>query len=370
MTAPRVRNGLEPGRNDACPCGSGRKHKQCCEAADIAVAARARQADAHYRRGIALERGGRVNDAVAAYRSAVATCEVPEALSRLGHIFLGLRRFDEAAAAFRAAALADPENPERRMDLVRSFLAENREAEAEAEARRVLAMDPRNADAHWLLGRMLSDTGRFEEAAEALERSTTLNPDQGVVFYELARAKTITEADRPLIRRMLGAARALARPGQPVEQVAMLQLALAKAFDDLKDFESAMRHIAAANRLKKGMAGLDRVALANQVDRLISRFSPSFIASTAAFDNPSERPILIVGPAPLGHHPGGADSLQPRSGRSRRRNAVLADAGTGLRPNGRSAGYSRPRSSHDVRVFGCAQRGVAGRGSGHRQEPF
>lgn len=26
-----VRNVVKPGRNDTCPCGSGRKYKKCCE---------------------------------------------------------------------------------------------------------------------------------------------------------------------------------------------------------------------------------------------------------------------------------------------------------------------------------------------------
>jgi tetratricopeptide (TPR) repeat protein len=295
MSTGGPQNGREPGRNDPCPCGSGRKYKQCCQEAAAAGAAQARQVDEQYRRGMAFERAGRVKDAVAAYRSAIAIGEAPLACSRLGHIFQGLRRFEDAAKAFRAAAASDPDSPERRMDLVRSLLAEKREAEAQVEVRRVVAMDPRNADAHWMLGRMLSDSGRFAEADDALERSATLNPDQGVVYYDLTRARTITEADRPLIRRMQAAARALERPGQSVEQAAMLQLALAKAFDDLRDFESAMRHIAAANRLKKAMGVLDRAALASRTDRLIDRFTPSFIASMLPSGDPSARPILIVG---------------------------------------------------------------------------
>jgi hypothetical protein len=37
----------KPGRNDACPCGSGKKYKKCCQAADDvreAEAERARRA--------------------------------------------------------------------------------------------------------------------------------------------------------------------------------------------------------------------------------------------------------------------------------------------------------------------------------------
>ncbi|MGJ5819572.1 SEC-C metal-binding domain-containing protein [Paludibaculum fermentans] len=32
ITAPILREGPKVGRNDPCPCGSGRKHKKCCGA--------------------------------------------------------------------------------------------------------------------------------------------------------------------------------------------------------------------------------------------------------------------------------------------------------------------------------------------------
>ncbi|MGH6681278.1 MAG: SEC-C metal-binding domain-containing protein, partial [Bradyrhizobium sp.] len=38
------------GRNEPCPCGSGRKYKQCCLAKDEAAASAARAAQAPTRR--------------------------------------------------------------------------------------------------------------------------------------------------------------------------------------------------------------------------------------------------------------------------------------------------------------------------------
>ena len=40
MTSPTA---MPPGRNDPCPCGSGRKYKHCCLAKDEAAAAVARE---------------------------------------------------------------------------------------------------------------------------------------------------------------------------------------------------------------------------------------------------------------------------------------------------------------------------------------
>src|SRR5580658_4563830 len=119
--------GAPAGRNDPCPCGSGRKYKQCCADKDRAAVAERERLAASLRRGLALEREGHIAEALAAYR--LAADAVPEASSRLGHVLAGLGRWPEAIAAFRAAG-ADGTGTERRMDMVRALLFESREDEA------------------------------------------------------------------------------------------------------------------------------------------------------------------------------------------------------------------------------------------------
>jgi hypothetical protein len=46
----------KPGRNDPCPCGSGRKFKRCC---GHPVTARQKRAEARAKVGAALVRGGK-----------------------------------------------------------------------------------------------------------------------------------------------------------------------------------------------------------------------------------------------------------------------------------------------------------------------
>ena len=279
------------GRNAACPCGSGRKYKHCCAGKVAAGSFEDSLAEAEFRRGLGLERQGRADDALAAYRLAASLGGMPQAHSRAGHLLLTLGRGLAAAEAFRAAAAADPQNPERRMDLVRALTLEKKDAEAEAEVRAALAADPGNADGFWLLGRILADGGRFGEAREALESSIALHPGQGVVYYDLVRSFTVTETDRPLIGRMLAATRAPADTDQRVR----LQFALGKAFDDLGDHGAAMQHFARANSLRKTMAAFDRVGFAARIDGLIARFTPAFFAAHAGGGSPSETPLMVLG---------------------------------------------------------------------------
>jgi tetratricopeptide (TPR) repeat protein len=279
-----------PKRNDPCPCNSGRKYKHCCAKKDRADALQRDFAGAHFRRGVTLESGGRVDEAIEAYRMAAACGNAPEALSRLGHLFTERGLVSAARDAFRAAA-ATGETAERRLDLVRALMIEGAAGEAEAEARRAVSLDPRNGYGFWLLGRILAEAGRFAESRDALERSIQLEPQLGGAYYDLVRTGTLGEADRPLVNRMLKVSATLTQP----DQLIRLHLALGKAFDDLGEIGQAMLHFERASRIKETLGTFDRGAFARRIDRLIERFTPDFIAAHMERGDDSELPIMIVG---------------------------------------------------------------------------
>jgi tetratricopeptide (TPR) repeat protein len=279
-----------PGRNDPCHCGSGRKYKHCCALkASAAASFQSQFAATQLKRGLALEKNGRVEEALLAYELAAA--ESPEARSRLARALEGLGRIDEAIRHFRAAAGDAPTDPKRCMDLAMALVLEERVAEAEAQLRAVTAADPTNGEAHALLGRILAESGRFDAAAACFDVSLARQPAEAGVYYHLVRARRLTEADRPLLRRMLAAAPSVTRAEHKVK----LHLAIAKAFDDLGDYGEAMRQIGKANALRKKLSAFDRASLAGYVDALIALFTPQFLARHARNGDPSRRPVLIVG---------------------------------------------------------------------------
>ena len=276
-----------PGRNGPCGCGSGRKFKHCC-AGKGAASSQGSLALANCA-GVDCRARGSLRERIAAYR--VAAVERPEASSRLGHIFAGLGRRAEAIAAFQAAAGAAPRDPERRMDRARAFLLSGDEIAAEAELRSVLAADPRNGDAAWLRGRILTEWGRFDEASACYEQALAGGVDQAGAFYDLVRSRRLTEADRPLIQRMMATARKVTLADGRVK----VHLALAKAFDDLGDYASAMQHVIKASQVRKSLAAFDRAAMNHQVDSQIGRFTPAFLAARRPFGHHCRLPVLIVG---------------------------------------------------------------------------
>lgn len=280
-----------PGRNDPCPCGSGRKYKHCCAGKDQAIKQQDNVARAQYQRGLRLEKEGREAEAVDAYRFAAALSPaLPEANSRIGHLLLAKGRITEASIAFRAAA-GNSEVPERRLDLIRALMIEEKDAEAELQLRRFLEQDPKSGDGYWLLGRLMSEAGRFIGARAALERAIALDPANGAIYYDLVRTFTLTPADRPLVNRML----AQTHKRNPTDQRIRLHFGLGKAFDDLKDYGAAMLHFAEANRIKSTLGRLDRNAFVKRIDNVIERFTSDFIAAHVGQGSDSLLPVLVLG---------------------------------------------------------------------------
>jgi tetratricopeptide (TPR) repeat protein len=279
-----------PGRNDPCPCGSGRKYKHCCASKDRSLSLQNDFALDQYRQGLALETQGRDDEAIEAYRVAVAVGRAPEAMSRLGHLFAKRGLSGAASEAYRAAA-ANGEDADRRLDLVRALMIEGKAADAESEARRAVELDPRNAYGFWLLGRILTESGRFADARAALEQAIALDPTLGGAHYDLVRIGVVGQADRALIKRMLDVLPSLTGADQRIR----IHLALGKAFEDLAEFGPAMRHFEEANRIKEALGSFDRDAFERRIDGLIERFIPGFIAAHVARGDDSNLPIMIVG---------------------------------------------------------------------------
>jgi tetratricopeptide (TPR) repeat protein len=255
-----------------------------------AIALRADLGRAQFQLGVALQRQGREEEAIEALRAALALgAKSGEALSRLGDLLHSRGEVAEAAACYRRAA---DDSPTGRLNAAKALAVEERYEEAAAALRRLIALAPENATARWTLGFILSVQGRFEEALAQLERASALAPGAVGPFYNLIIAKRVTEQDRPLIARMT----AVLESGA-LSDVARMKLhyALGKAFDDLKDPATAIRHFDAANGIEKPLAGYDREQLTAWVELLTRRCTPSYFREHAALGADDETPVFVLG---------------------------------------------------------------------------
>jgi tetratricopeptide (TPR) repeat protein len=327
------------GRNDSCPCGSGRKYKRCCLAKDARSLSLAttretsppllrrlqqlllegqrhfkagkwaeaiplfgeivrldpNNPDPHHDLGLMWLFAGRPAEAVVSLERAVELRPgFDSALEHLAAALLQVGRERDALLTCHKLGREANDPIKRRFYLAQALTMEGKPEEAEKELRQLLAAAPQMARARALLGELLSNRGMFEEAGRHLAQAVEVYPP---AFQQLTQVKRMTDADRPLVDRM----RELA-DGPRLDVIPRLnvQFALGKAYDDLGDYAEAMRHYEEANRLRAMSVRLDRAALAAKYDRLIEGFTAEALRrARQALARPAspgdELPVFIVG---------------------------------------------------------------------------
>jgi Flp pilus assembly protein TadD len=262
-------------------------------ALERAVASDPRYADAYFRLGIALEKLGDINGGIVAYgRATKLLPSLAEAWFRAGALFYTLGHRDEAISCFRRAAATGDRNSFGRLGKARALLTEDRYQKAEQVLRETLVADPRNAMAYDLLGNLLTEFGRFDEARACFERAIAIAPLMAGSYYELVRCRPVTSHDAGLLQEMQAA---LAKPGLEAAQRLRVHLAIGKAAEDLGDYALAMQHFDAADAVRRGTAPFDSGAFSTEIDRLIDRCTPEWIARAPELGSRDATPVLIIG---------------------------------------------------------------------------
>jgi tetratricopeptide (TPR) repeat protein len=213
----------KPGRNDPCPCGSGKKYKQCCaqiesqqaqqktadsmlaEANQLTLLLReGRCAEAERRARAILERQPAHGPAwkglvvslqmqskdslPVARRAAEQLPGDPEVHYNLGTALLNVRRPDEALVSFRRALSLAPEYVPALSALGSTLHSLGRIAEAVTCYQHLLQRNPGYAEMHSNLGHALRQLGRPGEAAASCLRAIQLNPRLAEAHSNLGNA--------------------------------------------------------------------------------------------------------------------------------------------------------------------------------------
>jgi predicted O-linked N-acetylglucosamine transferase (SPINDLY family) len=214
----------QTGRNDPCPCGSGRKYKHCClgravSGAQTSTAPRSptpadlsqlvtlfqsrRYAELESRAHLLLQRfpnsgvvwkalgisfqvQGKFNDAVNALQKAAELLpNDAEAHYNLGNILKDLKQLNEAAASYRRALKITPNIDGGHNNLGNVLRDLGQLKEAAASYRRALAINPKSAGIHNNLGNVLRELGKFDDALESCHRALAISPDFADAHYNL-----------------------------------------------------------------------------------------------------------------------------------------------------------------------------------------
>ena len=204
------------GRNDPCPCGSGKKYKQCClrnapaavvkpaisvvaiiqAAIDSHQAGRLADAEAFYRQaigllsnkqdlatahnslGVVLKGLGKTDEAVRSFNKAISLKpDLFEAHGNLGNLLRAQGKLEEARASFQCAALLKPDLVEAHFNLAAIHSEQGRASEAIPHLQKIISTKPADANIHNLLGNAYLEQGDFDAAANWYRKAIALNPD-------------------------------------------------------------------------------------------------------------------------------------------------------------------------------------------------
>jgi tetratricopeptide (TPR) repeat protein len=214
-----VSSPVKPGRNDPCPCGSGRKYKQCCGAvtaaptpgvnrgdldALAAMIQGGRLAEAEQRLrtlledrptdgtlwkflSVAQQRQGK--DALASLRRAAELLpDDAEAHANLGGALCELRRWEPALASLERSLALEPRNPAVLLDAANVLRSLGRASEALPLYRTALELEPRSAEGHNNLGNALLELRQLADAVACYRRALAVRPQDAQIHFNLGLA--------------------------------------------------------------------------------------------------------------------------------------------------------------------------------------
>lgn len=169
----------KPGRNDPCPCGSGKKFKQCCQSRQVGApivlpaAELARLLQAAW---INRQHGRLAQAETLCHQVLQRAPSHPGALQQLGALALLDGNIETATGFLERALKAAPQNPETLSNLGFAYHEQGR-LEAAAECyRKTLVLKPDHADAHYNLHALLVDAGDIAGAIAHLKQVVAIQP--------------------------------------------------------------------------------------------------------------------------------------------------------------------------------------------------
>lgn len=183
----------KPGRNDPCPCGSGKKYKQCClhkqgreQPAPSAVTPEIRQA---MQMAMPLHQAGRLAEAEAIYRQVLRQSpREPDALHLLGLLSYQRKDYPAALELIGRAISYRHTEPGYFVNLGLVHEALQHVDEAIACYRKALALQPDIAEANCNLGGILANQMKLEEAINLCRRALAVKPGLAEAWCNLGLA--------------------------------------------------------------------------------------------------------------------------------------------------------------------------------------
>ncbi len=195
------------GRNDPCPCGSGKKYKQCCESTGLSAIVAPLSATTPsfnpqhaLQSAMAQHQAGNLVQAEVLYKQVLrALPKQPDALHLLGLIAKQKGDFKTAVQLMKQSLAENPNYVEAYVNLGATLQEQDNLQEAAECYRKALALRPNYAEVHSNLGVVLKAQGNLHASAQSFIAALTLTPNSVEAFANLdALLKEMAAPDEAL----------------------------------------------------------------------------------------------------------------------------------------------------------------------------
>lgn len=187
-----------PGRNDPCPCGSGKKYKKCCLSNTATTQHSGHDFNATnvpppsklLMEGVALHQAGMLDKAEAIYQTLLKNnprdCD---ALHYLGLIALQKEHYADAVQLIASAIRVNSQIPAFYCNLGNAYKGMGQLDSAIAAYFNAVKLDPGFQAVHSNLGNIYLEQGKLAEAVSSYRLALTLQPDFAEVRWQLAMSR-------------------------------------------------------------------------------------------------------------------------------------------------------------------------------------
>ncbi len=175
-------------RNDLCPCGSGKKYKQCCQAREQQTSNTQllNSVPELFKQALKLLDAGKLDKAEEIYqRILTISPKHTETLYQLGKLVLKSGRAELAINLLRKAIQLEPSSLHY-SSLAYALTLNAQHEEAIVYYHKAIALNPGDSTIYNNLGLQLSTIHRYGEAIFFLQKSIALNPRQDAALGNLA----------------------------------------------------------------------------------------------------------------------------------------------------------------------------------------
>ena len=210
---------------------------------------------------------------------------------QLGTILGKLDRFDEAIHFLRLAHQYDPGHWRALNILGLALYHSDRLDEALECYRRSIAINPGHAATYSNMADTLKYKGEIDLAVENYQKALQLDPTLYSTYHALAFCRRFEKNDDSInIMEEI-----LAAPDISGEQKMHIDYALAKAYEDIGEFDKSFAHLDQANKIKRSTFDFNIEDVIKVLNKPIRLFGPEIFDKFSHQGCPDNTPIFIVG---------------------------------------------------------------------------